>query len=124
MPPPTTIVAPAAPAISEAAARQVVDAYYAAYRARDFGALRRVFPNAPDLDRERMDALRKDYEPCDYELRAWDITPVGDARMLVRVDVTERCRPRIRVPARSINVPRTFVLGKSADGRLIVVSGP
>jgi len=120
----TTSVAPAAPAISESAARQVVEAYYAAYRARDFGALRRVFPNAPDLDRARIGALRKDFEPCDYGLRDWTIESVGDARALVRVDVTETCRPRIRVAARSINASRAFVLTRTADGRWIITNGP
>jgi hypothetical protein len=120
----TTSVAPAAASVSESAARQLVEAYYAAYQARDFGALRRVFPNAPDLDRARIDALRKDYEPCDYDLRGMEVTPVSASRAFVRVEVTERCRPRIRVPSRSISASRTFELGKGPDGRWVITNGP
>jgi hypothetical protein len=62
---PATTVAPTA-SISESEARQVIEAYYAAYRARDFKALRAIFPDAPDLEKKRIEALRKDYEWCDY----------------------------------------------------------
>jgi len=102
----------------------VIDAYYAAYRARDFNALRAIFPAAPDLDRKRIDALRKDFEPCDYSLRRLDVTAVTASRAFVTVDVTSNCRPRIRAPSQPINASPTFELGKSADGRWIIVNGP
>jgi hypothetical protein len=121
--PPTTTVAPA-PSISETAARQVIDAYYAAYRARDFNALRAIFPAASDLDRKRIEALRKDFEPCDYNVRKLDVTAVTPARAFVTVDVTSNCRPRIRAPSQPINASPTFELGKSGDGRWIIVNGP
>ena len=102
----------------------MIDTYYAAYRARDFNALRAIFPAAPDLDRKRIDALRKDFEPCEYSLRRLDVTAVTASRAFVTVDVTSNCRPRIKAPSQPINASPTFELGKSADGRWIIVNGP
>jgi len=122
VPPATT--APPAASISESAARQVIDAYYAAYRARDFNALRAIFPTASENDRARIEALRKDFEPCEYDLRGLDVTTVSNTRAFVRVQVTETCRARIRAPVKPINAPRSFELGKTADGRWIITTGP
>ena len=121
--PPTTTAPPAA-SISESAARQVIDTYYAAYRARDFNALRAIFPTASENDRARIEALRKDFEPCEYDLRGLDVTTVSSTRAFVRVQVTETCRARIRAPVKPINAPRSFELGKTADGRWIITTGP
>jgi hypothetical protein len=110
--------------ISESTARQVIDAYYAAYKARDFNALRAIFPTASDIDRRRIEALRKDYEPCDYVWQGLEIDPISSTRAYVRLQVTESCRPRIRAPFQSSSAPRTFQLGKTADGRWVVTTGP
>ena len=121
--PPTTTVAPAA-SISESTAREVIDAYYAAYRARDFEALRAIFPAASDRDRRRIEALSRDFEPCDYNVGKVAVAPVTASQALVMVDVTETCRPRIRAPAPTLNASRTFELVEIADGRWIIVNGP
>jgi hypothetical protein len=86
--------------------------------------LRAIFPAASDLDRRRIEALRKDFEPCDYGVQRLDVTAVTAARAFVRVDVTQTCRPRIRAPAQPISASPTFELGKNADGRWIIVNGP
>jgi hypothetical protein len=118
---PATTVAPTA-SISESAAREVIEAYYAAYRAWDFKALRAIFPDAPDLDKKRIEALRKDYERCDYIL--WGLQVLRGSRAAVRIDVTQICRPRNRAPARKVGTRCTFWLGTSADGRWIITRGP
>jgi len=64
--PPTTSVAPVVSIISESTAREVIDAYYAAHRTTDFNALRAVLPAATNIDRRRIEALQKNFEPCDY----------------------------------------------------------
>jgi tetratricopeptide (TPR) repeat protein len=120
--PATTTVAPVV-SISESAARQVIETYYAAFKARDFNALRAIFPTASENDRARIDALRKDYEPCEYNLRGWEVSPLTATRAFVRVQVTETCRPRIRTPPRQIEGSKAFELGKTADGRWIVTTG-
>ena len=121
--PATTTVAPA-PSISEAEARQIIAAYYAAYRARDFNALQAIFPTASQIDRQKMDALRKDYERCEYETKGMQVRPVSATEAFVRVEVTETCKARIRMNTPVINATRTFGLAKSADGRWLVISGP
>jgi hypothetical protein len=121
--PPTTTAAPVV-SISESAARQVIDTYYAAYRARDFNALQAIFPSASDIDRRRIEALRKDYEPCEYVWRGMEVDAISSTRAYVRLQVTESCRPRIRAPFQPSTQPRTFQLGKTADGRWVVTTGP
>jgi TonB family protein len=120
---PATTVAPTA-SISESEARQVIEAYYAAYRARDFKALRAIFPDAPDLEKKRIEALRKDYEWCDYIVWGLTVRQVSASRAAVRIDVTQFCRPRIGALARKGSVTLTFWLGTSADGRWIITRGP
>jgi hypothetical protein len=126
VPPTTTTVAPApaAPSISDAAARQLLRSYYDAYRTMDFNALRGVFPGASPLHRTRLDALRKNYESCEYEMKDIDVTPVSDSRAFAGAYVTEVCRPRIRAPNQTIGGPKTFEFGKSAEGRWVVTRGP
>jgi hypothetical protein len=126
VPPTTTTVAPvpAAPSITEPAARQLLNAYYGAYKARDFTALRDVFPGASPLHRTRLEALRKNYESCEYEMKDVDVTPVSDTRAFARADVKEVCRPRIRSPNMTIEGPRTFEFGRNAEGRWVVTNGP
>ena len=120
---PATTVAPTAP-VSESAAREVIEAYYAAYRAKDFKALRAIFPDAPDLDRKRIEALRKDNERCDYIVWGLKVWSVKASRAAVRIDVTQFCRPRSGALARKGSVTLTFWLGTSADGRWIITRGP
>ncbi len=122
----TTTVAPAppAPSISESAARQLLNGYYGAYKARDFNALRDIFPGASPLHRTRLEALRKNYESCEYDMKDVDVTPVSDTRAFARADVKEVCRPRIRSPNMTIEGPRTFEFGKNAEGRWVVTNGP
>jgi serine/threonine-protein kinase len=126
VPPTTTTVAPppAAPSISDSAARALLASYYAAYRAKDYNALRGVFPGASPLHRTRIEALRRDYDSCEYEIRDVDLTPVSDTRAFARADVKEECRPKIRAPTQKIEGPRTFEFGKNAEGRWVVVNGP
>jgi serine/threonine-protein kinase len=121
--PATTSVAPVV-SISESAAGQVIGAYYAAYRARDFTALQAIFPGATDLDRRRIEALRKDYEPCEYVVQELAVDPISSTRAYVRLQVTETCRPRIRVAFQPNKTAKTFQLGKTADGRWIITTGP
>jgi hypothetical protein len=121
--PATTSVAPVV-SISESAAGQVIGAYYAAYRARDFTALQAIFPGATDLDRRRIEALRKDYEPCDYVVQELAVDPISSTRAYVRLQVTETCRPRIRVAFQPNKTAKTFQLGRTADGRWIITTGP
>jgi TonB family protein len=118
-----TTVAPSA-SISESEARQVIEAYYAAYRAKDFKALRKVFPDAPDLDQKRIEVLRKDSERCDYIVWGLRVGPVKASRARATIDVTQFCRPRIGAPARKGSERLTFWLGTGADGRWIITRGP
>jgi hypothetical protein len=97
--------------------------YYAAFKARDFNALRAIFPTASENDRARIEALRKDYEPCDYELRGLEVNSLTATRAFVRVHVTETCRPRIRTSPRQIEGSKAFELGKTSDGRWVVTTG-
>jgi eukaryotic-like serine/threonine-protein kinase len=120
--PATTSVAPVV-SISESAAQQVIMTYYAAFKARDFNALRAIFPTASENDRARIEALRKDYEPCDYELRGLEVNSLTATRAFVRVHVTETCRPRIRTSPRQIEGSKAFELGKTSDGRWVVTTG-
>ena len=126
VPPTTTTVAPApaAPSISESAARQLLSSYYEAYKARDFNALRGIFPGASPLHRTRLEALRKNFESCEYDMKDVDVTPVSDTRAFARADIKEVCRPRIRSPNMTIEGPRTFEFGKNAEGRWVVTNGP
>ena len=126
VPPTTTTVAPppAAPSISDSEARALLGSYYAAYRAKDFTALRGIFPGASPLHRTRIEALRRDYDSCEYDIRDVDLTPVSGTRAFARADVKEECRPKIRAPTQKIEGPRTFEFGKSAEGRWVVVNGP
>ena len=126
VPPTTTTVAPApaAPSITEPAARQLLNAYYGAYKARDFNALRDIFPGASPLHRTRLEALRKNYESCDYDMKDVDVTPVSDTRAFARADIREVCHPRIRAPNMTIEGPRTFEFGKDPEGRWVVTNGP
>jgi hypothetical protein len=110
--------------ISESAARHVIETYYAAYKARDINALRAIFPTATDIDRRRIEALRKDYEPCDYDVQGIGIDTISSTRAYVRAQVTETCRPRIRAPFQPTTTPKTFQLGRTADGRWIITTGP
>ena len=121
--PSTTSAAPVV-SISDSVARQVIDAYYAAYRARDFDALRAIFPAATDLDRARIEALRKDFEPCDYNVREMEVTSVSATRASVLVQLTETCKPRIRANTGQLEASRAVELEKTVDGRWIVTRGP
>jgi hypothetical protein len=86
--------------------------------------LREVFPAASPLHRTRLEALRKNFESCEYDLRNIDVTPVSGARAFANVEIKEECRPRIRAPSITIGGARTFEFGKNADGRWIVTNGP
>lgn len=121
--PATTSVAPVV-SISDSAARQVIHAYYAAYRARDFKALQAIFPTASEIDRRRIEALRKDYEPCDYVVQELAVDPISSTRAYVRLQVTETCRPRIRSPFQPLTTDKTFQLGRTGDGRWMITAGP
>ena len=122
--PPTTTVPAPAPSISDAAARQLLRSYYDAYKSMSFDALREVFPAATPAHRTRLEALRKNYESCEYQMGQVDTTPVSDSRAFATAEVTEVCRPRIRAPNQTITASRTFTFGKSPDGRWIVTNGP
>ena len=98
----------------------MISVYYAAWRARDMNALLAIFPNAGANDRTRMDALRKNFESCDYEWSVVEVTPVTASRAFVTVNVTEACKARIRMKVDPFRSSKNFELNKGADGRWLI----
>lgn len=72
----------------------------------------------------KIEALQKDYEPCDYIVTGMEVKSSSATRAFVQVQVTETCKPRIMATTRQLEASRAFELEETADGRWIVPRGP
>ena len=70
----------------------------------------------------RIEALKKDYNYCDYTFSNVKIAFSTATDASVGADVVEACKPRIAVPARPLNAVMQFTLRKSANGAWTVAS--
>jgi tetratricopeptide (TPR) repeat protein len=105
---------------SDATVAQLIAAYYAAYKARDFNALRNVFPAASQLHRSRFEALEKDFASCEYTLTVLEVQRVSDSMARARVGLTESCQSQTRNPQPKVARVGTFELAKGSDGKWII----
>jgi serine/threonine-protein kinase len=105
--------------------RKLLDAYYDAYRAMDFTALKVVFPNATDQDRKRLKALSDNYTSCTYQRGEPIIKSVADTDLYATVDVTETCIPKVRTsPIPPLTSRAQFYIVNHPGKGWIIETGP
>ena len=119
-PTPTTAPPPMVRTIEEVTAKQLLDAFTAAYQTFDAARLRQIFPGLTRTGQLTLESDKKNFSSCDYRFANLRIS--GSATTArVDADGIKTCKPKTGQKPLSTNSHEIFDLNRRADGSWEIV---
>jgi Protein kinase domain len=115
----TTTIAPTTtilPSIDQDTVLRVLAAYSAASRTFNVAAIEEIYPGLPATSRTRLDALRRNYNYCDYTYSNVRIVSATATEATIRADNLESCKPKTAQRSMDTRATQQLTLRKAAAG--------